>query len=49
MKKPRDKNIEKLRQRGGKGPHRDKEKDPKTWRKRLKEKLKRWAKGEDVE
>jgi predicted ABC-type ATPase len=40
MKKPRDRNIEKLHHRGGKGAHRIKKKDAKRIRKRLKEKIK---------
>ena len=40
MKKPRDRNIEKIHHRGGKGAHRIKKKDMKHIRKRLKEKIK---------
>jgi hypothetical protein len=38
--KPRDKNVEKLHQRGGKGPHRFK-KNAKQIRKQIKEKIKK--------
>lgn len=38
---PRDKNIETLHHRGGKGPHYNKRKDIKLLRKKFKEKLRR--------
>jgi len=41
MKKPRDKNIEKIHHRGGKGAHRIKNKEARWVRKRFKEKLKK--------
>ena len=47
MRKPRDKNVEKISQRSGKGPHRVKKKDPKILRKRFKEKIKHWDNKEN--
>jgi hypothetical protein len=47
MRKPRDKNVEKISQRSGKGPHPTKKKNSKKLRKKLKEKMKRWENNED--
>ena len=44
MQRPRDKNIEEIRHRGGKGAHRIKKKDTKWIRKKSREEIKQWQK-----
>ena len=44
---PRDKNVEVLHSRGGKGPHLNKRKDKKRLRKKLKEKLRQLIKYDE--
>jgi len=47
MVKPRDKNIEKIHHRGGKGPHYNKRKDKKYLRKKIKETLRHLIQPKD--
>lgn len=47
MTKPRDKNVEKISQRSGKGPHSNKKKNSRILRKKSKEKIKRLDNSED--